>query len=167
MKERKGRFVLDASRFEKTRKQFKARKRSCFVERKTAQSSIEFLYSVGAVLLVFSISAVLFYQSQQDAAAIESYMDSRLACQEVAGKISAVSSGGDGTVSYMQFPLVAGALNYTVRVSGDNRTVSVSHKSSLVGCRFGNANVSNGTSASFNVASGAAVRNIDGGVLVG
>lgn len=116
---------------------------------------------------MFTISALLFFQSSQDAAAIESYMDSRLACQEVAGKISAVYSGGKGTESFVRLPLVAGAMNYTVLVSGANRTVAVSHASGLVACRLSAANVSNGTSESFYVNDGAAVRNLDGGVLVG
>lgn len=131
------------------------------------QTSLEFLFSVGMALLVFAMSTMLFLQSQSDAAAMESYLDSKAACQEVAGKIAAVYASGDGTQSYLRLPLVSGGLDYTVAVSGVNRTVSISHAGGLVACRIPISNVSNGTANVFYATNGAAVRNIDGGVLVG
>jgi len=137
------------------------------VERKTGQSSLEFLYSVGAVLLVFSIASLLFFQSQQDVTAIEGYTQAKLACQEVSGRISAVASAGDGTASALSLPLVAGSRNYAVFVSGQNRTVSVNYHAGGVGCRFATSNVSNGSSQSFYVANDTILRNVKGGVLFG
>lgn len=136
------------------------------MERKPGQTSLEFMYAVGVVLLVFTMSALLFYRSQEDAAAIGGYLESQLACQQVAGMISAVASSGDGTSAYMQLPLVSGGLEYSVFVSAANRTVSVAHRGRGVGCRMTTSNVSNGSSGSFYVGNHSMVRNVDGGVLV-
>ena len=137
------------------------------MERKPGQSSLEFLYCVGAVLLVFTMSALLFYQSQQDATAIGGYTQAKLACQEVAGRISAVAAAGDGTSSALSLPLVSGSRDYAVFVSARNRTVSVSYSGRGVGCRFATSNVSNGSSSSFYVANDTVLRNVGGGVLFG
>jgi len=152
-----------------SRNQFKVRERSGSVKSSLSlgQSSLEFLYAVGMALLVFSVAALLFFQSQQDETAIDSYLQSNLACEAVAGRISAVAAGGDGTVSYLLLPLVGGRLNYTVAVSAVNRTVSVGYGTNSVGCRFSTSNVSNGSSSSFFVTNNTLVRNINGGVLVG
>ena len=148
-------------------KQFKVRKRMENVAQKTGQTSLEFLYAVAMVLLVFTMTSVLFYQSQQDSAAITSYTQSQMVCQAVASRISAVAAGGDGTVSFFSLPLVAGGTNYTIFITGKNRTVSVSYQGGGTGCLFSTSNISNGTSGSFYIQSDTPVRNVNGGVLVG
>ncbi|MCX6773238.1 MAG: hypothetical protein NTV88_05750 [Candidatus Micrarchaeota archaeon] len=134
---------------------------------KTGQTSLEFLYAVAMVLLVFTMSTVLFYQSQQDSTAITSFTQSKLVCQAVASRISAVAAGGDGTASIFSLPLVAGGTNYTIFISGKNRTVSVSHQGGGTGCLFSTSNISNGSASSFYIASDTPIRNVQGGVLVG
>jgi hypothetical protein len=137
------------------------------VARKIGQTSLEFLYAVAMVLLVFAMSTVLFYQSQQDSAAITAFTQSKLVCQAVSSRISAVAAGGDGTVSAFSLPLVAGGTNYTIFVSGQNRTVSVSYQGGGTGCLFSTSNISNGSSGSFYIAGDTPIRNVNGGVLVG
>ena len=137
------------------------------MEEKKAQTSLEFLYAVGMSLLVFTIAALLFLQSQQDSTAMSAYANSRLVCQSVASRISAVAAAGDGASTYFSLPLVAGGTNYVIFVSGKNSTVSVSYSGAGTACRFSTTNVSNGNSSSFYVTNNTVIRNVDGGVLFG
>src|SRR3989344_446840 len=132
-------------------KQFKERKRSWAVERKTGQTSLEFLFSAGLALFVFSIAMLLFIQSQSDAAAMGAYTESKLICQQVSATISAVASAGDGAASRLELFTVSGGRSYLVFVSAANKTVSVSYSGAGVGCRLTTGNISNGSSGSFYV----------------
>ncbi len=131
------------------------------------QTSIEFLYAVGMMHLVFETSAALFYQSQPDASAATAYTDSQIVCQAAAGRISAVASAGDGAALAVQLPLIEGGSDYKVFVSGPNRTVSVMYAGGGSGCRFVTSNVSNGSSSSFFMANNTVMWYVKGGVLVG
>jgi len=137
------------------------------VAQKLGQTSLEFLFAVAMVLLVFVMSAVLFEQSQEDSAAITSYTQSQLVCQAVASRISNIAAGGNGAVSRFSLPLVAGGTNYVIFVSGSNRSVSVSYQGGGTGCHFATSNVSNGSSSSFYIGNDTPIRNVNGGVLVG
>ncbi len=133
------------------------------------QSSIEFLYATGLALIFFSVSMVIFYQTQNDAASLSAAADGRRVCNAIAAQISAVADAGDGASAELYVPQLAEEGNYTILVTGHNRSISVSRGSWGTGCLFSTSSVSNGTSDTFYIdyRNGTGIRNIGGGVLIG
>ncbi len=134
---------------------------------KHGQTSLEFLYSVGLMLLIFILIALIFYQSQTDATNLSIDAESRRVCQLVSSQISAVFSSGHGTAANLDLPALIAGKNYSVYVNGLNRSVSVSYGTRGTGCHFLTSNVTNGSSTSFFIGENSTVENVEGGVVIG
>ncbi len=130
------------------------------------QTSLEFLYCTSAVLLLFSMVLLVFFESQQDSAALFAYAESQRLCHAIASQISAISAAGDGTVASLSLPSALGSLNYTAYVSGQNRSLSINYGAQGTGCSFSTSNITNGSSSAFYLSNGAAIRNVNGGLVV-
>ena len=144
------------------------RKSSCAsVPNANGQSSLEFLYATSMMLLVFAVVALLYYQSQSDSAILSSYAEARRICHLVASQISSVAASGDGTSALLGLPDSLGGRNYSVFLSGQNRTVTVVYAEQGTTCPLSVANVTNGTSSSFYLLNGTSMRNSFGGVVLG
>ena len=132
-----------------------------------AQSSLEFLYTVGFSLLIFVITLVIFAQGQSDAASLSAYVESVRICRLVSDQISAIDSSGEGTSAALLLPDSLAGLNYTVFVSGPIRSIAVNYGSQGTGCLFSTSNITNGSSSSFHIAASTTIKNSQGGVVVG
>ena len=133
---------------------------------KKGQSSLEFLYSIALSLLFFAIIIIIFSQGQQDANSLSSALLAKKTCTSVSAQIGKIASSGDGTVAQLYIPLDVQYRDYSIYVSGANRSVSVRYGESGIGCLFAGGNVSNGTSNSFQIQNNAIIRNVNGGVLI-
>lgn len=135
--------------------------------KKSGQSSIEFLYATGLMLLLFTISVLLYLSSQSDLTALSSHVEARRICTEIAAQIAAVDAAGSGAEATLRLPPALAAANYTVYIMGVSRSVSVVYGGQGVGCRIPTSNVTYGGQASFNLTQDARIRNVDGGVVLG
>jgi len=130
-----------------------------------AQSSIEFLFCTGLAMSMLVISALIYYQGQEEAAALGEYVESQRICHEIAMQISAVVSAGSGTQAAFIMPLAA--KGYTVFISADDRAAAVALGSQTASCSLATSNVSNGTDTAFYIREDTRIMNVDGGVVVG
>ncbi len=131
------------------------------------QTALEFLYATGFMILLLVISTLIYYQSQAEATALSAYAESQRICHEVAIQLSAVDSAGNGTAAVLRMPVPLSGANYSVFVTGANRSVAVLYGTQGTGCYFSTANISNGSASSFRISGDTVVRNVDGGVVVG
>jgi hypothetical protein len=129
------------------------------------QTSIEFLYTMVFMLLLFTAVLVIYGMAQGDLVEISQGSEFRAACHAAASQISAIASSGSGTAAVLSLP--EAKTQYTVYVSGSDRTVIVAAWERMASCRISTTNVSNGTASSFSVADGARMANINGGVVFG
>jgi hypothetical protein len=129
------------------------------------QSSIEFLYTMVFMLLLFTAVLVIYGVAQGDLVEISQGSEFRAACRSAASQISAIASSGEGTSARLSLP--EAATQYSVFVSGSERTVSVTAWEKIASCRISTSNVSNGSSSSFSVSDGTRMENINGGVVFG
>jgi len=117
--------------------------------------------------LVFTLALLLYYESQLDVASLSAYSDSHGICRQIATHLSAVQAAGSGMEAVLRRPMAVSGGNYTVFVSGPNRSISVSYGGQGAGCSLALSNITNGSSASFYIEGDVRVRNVDGGVVVG
>jgi uncharacterized protein (UPF0333 family) len=132
-----------------------------------AQTSLEFLYTASLMLLVFGIVMIIFYESQSDAANLAAYTESQRICHAVAAQVDAMDSAGDGASSVFSRPYSLSGQNYSVYVSGPNKSVSIIYAGQGTDCLFSTSSITNGSSATFYIAQSALIRNVNGGVVVG
>ena len=129
------------------------------------QTSIEFLYTMVFMLLLFTAVLVIYSLAQSDLMEISQGSEFRAACHSAASQISAIASSGEGAAAALSLP--EAATQYTVYVSGNDRTVNVAAWERIASCRISTSNVSNGTARSFSVSDGTRMANINGGVVFG
>ena len=130
-----------------------------------AQSSIEFLFCTGLAMVILVIAMLIYYQGQEESAALSEYVESQRICHEFAMQISAVVSAGSGTQASLLRPMAA--KNYTAYISGSDRVAVVVLGDQTASCLLATSNVSNGTSSMFYISEDTTIRNIDGGVVIG
>ena len=134
------------------------------------QSSLEFLFASGLMVLIFTIATVLYYQSSMDARGLGNYAESQRICHEAASQISAVASAGEGTSAVFRMPGAALAQNYTIYAYPQNRSLSVPYGGTVAGCALGTSNVRGALAAAgapFNITADSPIRNVGGGVVIG
>ena len=121
------------------------------------------------MVLIFAMSALLFFQSQSDAGSLSSFLEASRACHEIAAQITAVDAAGNGTVAALRFPeSVGGNYSYEVFVAGANRSLAVKYGAQGTGCPLPVASITNGTGAAFYMnISNSTARNNGAGVVVG
>jgi hypothetical protein len=119
------------------------------------------------MILLLVISMMIYYQSQNDAAALSAYAESQRICHEIAIQLSAVDAAGNGTAAVLRMPIPLTGANYSVFVTGANRSVAVSYGAQGTGCYFSTSNISSGNASSFWITGDILISNIDGGVVVG
>ena len=130
-----------------------------------AQTSIEFLYTMVFMLLVFTAVLVIYGIAQGDLTEISQGSEFRAVCRSAASQISAIAISGNGTVSALSLP--GARTQYAIYVSGQDRTVSVAAWERLTSCKISTSSVTNGTSSSFTISEGTRMSNTGGGVLFG
>jgi hypothetical protein len=116
---------------------------------------------------ILVIALLIYYQGQEDAANLGQYVEAERVCHETAMQISAVVSAGSGTEAAFLRPQIVAARNYTLRVSGSDRSASVEIGGKTAFCRLATSNISNGTHASFYINQDTTIRNVGGGVVIG
>ena len=129
------------------------------------QTSIEFLYTMVFMLLLFTAVLVIYGVAQGDLSEVAQNSEFRAACTSAASQISAIASSGEGSVATLSLP--DATTQYNVYVSGSDRTVSVAAWERIASCRISTSNVTNGAARSFSVSDGTRMRNTNGGVLFG
>jgi hypothetical protein len=138
---------------------------------KLGQSSIEFLFLISIMAAIFVAITLVSYQAQSDAAALSADFEAKRLCHEVAFRISEVDAAGNGTVASLSMPEKIAGSNYTVFVSGPDRSLSVSYAKGVAGCPLSTSSIANGTgigsSGRFYIQGGESLRNIGQGVVVG
>jgi hypothetical protein len=130
-----------------------------------AQTSIEFLYTMVFMLLVFTLVVVLYGTAQGDLAEISRESEFRAVCRFAASQISAIAISGNGTSIALSLPKAR--TQYSIFVSGPDRTVSVAAWERLSSCRISTSSVTNGSSNIFAISDGIRMTNTGGGVLFG
>jgi len=130
------------------------------------QSSLEFLYATLFSLLFLVLAIFIFVESGEDAGVLAAASDAGMVCNAVSIQLSKIASAGEGAEAAVEFPeKLAG--NYSVWVSGSNKSLAVAYAGGGVGCRFLAQGVGNGTSDEFYIAEGAVMRNNGTGVVIG
>jgi len=114
---------------------------------KLGQTGIELLFLFGIMSTVFIIIVLVSYQGQMDISALSSDLEAQRVCHELAFRISTVSSAGEGTSASLEIPEKLAGNNYTIFVSGPERTISISHTRGLAGCPLPTSGIYNGTGA--------------------
>lgn len=132
-----------------------------------AQSSVEFLYCTGLVILLFAMVAIIFYESQEESGSLSAYVESQRICHEIAAQVSAIAIAGNGTQAVLLRPRSFSSQNYTVLVSGQDRAISVQYLQRGTTCMLATSNVSNGTDSTFYITGDVLVRNDGRGVVFG
>ncbi len=130
------------------------------------QTSLEFLYSMGIVLFIFVAAAAFFSLASADLAALSGFSEARRSCHEIAAQISTMANAGDGASSLLLLPAGLSRQNYSVYVSGPNRSISVWLSGSGAGCRIMTSSVSNGSSGNFYLSANSSILRNAGGVVV-
>ena len=132
------------------------------------QSSIEFLYAVGMILVLFTIAALLFYLSGEDASALAAYVETQRACTEAAAQVEAVSSAGDGASATLRMPQGRAYDSFAFFFSSENRSLSVVYAGTPASCGLSTTDLKNASGAyAFNITGDSPIRNIGGGVVIG
>jgi hypothetical protein len=108
---------------------------------------------------------VIYGLAQEDLVGISQDSEFLAVCRSAASQISAVAFSGEGTAAVLTLPPAES--QYTIYVSGSDRTVSVAAWERMESCRISTSNVTNGTSASFTVTDGTRMENTGGGVVFG
>ena len=122
------------------------------------QTSIEFMYTMLFMLLLFTAVLVVYGLAQGDLAGISQGSEFLAVCRSAASQISAIASSGEGTAAALSLPPAKS--QYTVFVSGGDRTVSVAAWEKVASCRISTSNVTNGTATAFTVHDGTRMANI-------
>ena len=132
-----------------------------------AQSSIEFLYCTGLAILIFTMVAIIFYESQVESNALSAYVESQRICHEIAAQVSVIATAENGTQALLLRPQALSSQNYTVLVSGQNRAIVVQYEQRGTTCMLATTSVSNGTNSTFYITGDVLVRNDGRGVVFG
>jgi len=114
---------------------------------------------------ILVIATLIYYQGQEESAALGDYVESQRICHELAMQISAVVSAGSGTQAALIMPLAA--QNYTLYISASDRVAVVALGGQTASCLLATSNVSNGTDLAFYIREDTRIRNVDRGVVVG
>jgi hypothetical protein len=80
-----------------------------------------------------------------DISALSANLEAQRVCHELAFRISSVSSSGEGTATGLGIPERIMNNNYTIFISGPDRSISISHAMGLAGCPLATSGISNGT----------------------
>ncbi|MFA6214211.1 MAG: hypothetical protein WC717_02945 [Candidatus Micrarchaeia archaeon] len=134
----------------------------------SGQSSLEFLYAAGMIVLMFAVVAILFYQSGQDASALGAYVETQRTCSEAAAQVEAVASAGEGASSVLRMPQHAPYRSFAFLFFPENRSLQVVYSGTMAGCALATSDISNGSGSHiFNITEDARIINVGGGVVVG
>jgi len=132
------------------------------------QSALEFLFATGAMVLVFIMASILFYESGADASALGTYAESNRVCHEASAQVASIAAAGDGASSVFVLPKTARSESYALGFSSPNRLLSVFYRDSVAGCALPSSDVSNRDGEqNFNVTEDLPIRNANGGVVIG
>jgi hypothetical protein len=129
------------------------------------QTSLEYMYTMGFMLLLFTAVLVVYGLAQADLVEISQGAELRTVCRSAASQISTIAVSGDGTTAALSLP--SAMSQYNIFVSGSTRTISVAAWEKLASCKISTSNVTNGTATSFTVSDGIKMSNIGGGVAFG
>ena len=129
------------------------------------QTSLEYLYAMGFMLLLFTAVLVVYGLAQADLVEISQGAELRTVCRSAASQISTIAASGEGTTALLSLPSTTS--QYNVYISGSARTLSVAAWGQLESCMISTSNVTNGTATNFTILDGARMSNIGGGVVFG
>lgn len=135
------------------------------------QIAIEFMMMIAMVLLIFTLSFVIYSQNVSESRQIEKRLAATQLCIQVASTFSSFASL-EGNSSYsFDLPEQLGYWNYTVWVVSDKRKVSVDYIAGATrepgaACSMQMAGITNSTgSSSFGLEKNAAIH-INGGKVI-
>ena len=129
------------------------------------QTSIEFIYTLGFMMLFFSAMLGVFMLAQSDLTEVGWRSESRALCHSASSQISTLVAAGEGASASLSLPQMSAV--YTVRVSGPARLVTVSGDSKMASCPIATSNITNGTSSEFPIDDKMRATSTNGGVAFG
>jgi hypothetical protein len=129
------------------------------------QASIEFLYTIGFVLLFFSAMLGIFMLAQSDISSVGWSSESRALCHSASSQISSLIAAGEGTSITLSLPILSSG--YSMYASGPARAIMVNSSERFASCPLTSSNITNGTSSSFPIFDGMRAAYTNGGVVFG
>jgi hypothetical protein len=129
------------------------------------QTSLEFLYTLGFMMLFFSAILGIFLLAQSDLDEVGWRSESRALCHSASSQVSSLIAAGEGTSISLYLPLLSSM--YSARASGPERSILVNGTNRLTVCSLTTSNITNGTSAVFPIVDGMRATYSNGGVTFG
>ena len=129
------------------------------------QASLEFLYTLGFMMLFFTAIIGIFMLAQSDLAEVGWQSESRALCHSASSQVSSLLAAGEGTSISLYLPLLTSS--YSVRASGPERAILVNGSGKLTVCPLTTSNITNGSSSVFPITDGMRAAYSNGGIAFG
>lgn len=108
---------------------------------KKSQASLEMLFALIIIIIIFSATALFFYNRSQETVATEAFLEKRNLCFKLADNINSIFTNGDGAMVRIDH------ISYDVTFNGDERAIFVEDTS----CSIPIKEITNGVSSEFTI----------------
>lgn len=127
-----------------------------------SQASIELIYAVAILIVIFSIIIGLNYAKSSETNELNEYLNAKYICNNLMVSIDYALSGGNNYTQYVEFPELVGNEEYNISIVSGKIIVNFGN---IVSCSTG-ANITNGTSENFTIGKKIMIKNRNGTIFL-